>query len=664
MAFRRNLLLAFLLPLAACSRGSTAAPSPPAEPEVARPAWQLLVERISRSGARSFLAMGVDGTFVAPLPGIPRDAVRVVPSPDGRTLATLRSTDDLLHLWLVDRDGSNARPLLEGVRVVDSVAWSPDGRRLVLEVSTLTESSDVWVMDADGTGAVNLTPDPKPAIFYDRAPAWSPDGSRIAFSSNRSGTTRLWVMGADGGNPAQVVPPEVLASERTPAWSPDGALIAFVAEGADGAGIGVVRPDGTGYRFFPAPSDAASPEWLPDGRIVFTDRRTGDFEIHALDPATGATTNLTNHRDHDVRAVVLRHVAPAAWLGLAAPVRHGVRQGSAPGLAVADLDADGQADLAVLSPAIPEIQLFRGAGSGVLAPFGSLESSADALELAASNVTLEPAPDLVVLHRTSLSVYRGGPDGPGLPTRIGLLGDGHGMALADLDRNGVDDLAVIVDRPGGGFHLDVFTANGLDELVFDLDLATDFTDAGRPCAGDVTGDGPVDLVVLTGAAAAPVLLLTGRGDVTFDAPVVAATGVAPDRQTVPVCADLDGDGRSDLVLLQPGQARGLALLPWRGSSFGAATVLDVTASAVGTADLDRDGDVDLVVASPGERRLLFLRNRGDGRLAAPVEIPLGGAPAQLLVADVDGDTWPDLVVSEADGSVAVLRNLRSSPAGG
>ena len=81
MAFRRSLLLACLLSLAACSRGSTP-PPPPEEPEVARPAWQLLVERISRSGARSFLAMGVDGTFVAPLPGIPRDAVRVVPSPD------------------------------------------------------------------------------------------------------------------------------------------------------------------------------------------------------------------------------------------------------------------------------------------------------------------------------------------------------------------------------------------------------------------------------------------------------------------------------------------------------------------------------------------------------------------------------------------------------
>jgi hypothetical protein len=131
-----------------------------------------------------------------------------------------------------------------------------------------------------------------------------------------------------------------------------------------------------------------------------------------------------------------------------------------------------------------------------------------------------------------------------------------------------------------------------------------------------------------------------------------------DRQTVPLCADLDGDGRTDLVLLQPGLDRGLSVLPWRGSSFGPATLLDVAGSSVAAADLDRDGDVDLLVASPARRSLLFLRNLGDGRFATPVEIPLGGVPSRLAVADVDGDTWPDVVVLESDGWVSVLRNLR------
>ena len=660
----RGFLLAFLSFAGSCTSGSGAPPPTPVpEPDVTRPAWRLLVERVQPGGARAFVAMGADGTFVERLAGIPADATMVTPSPDGRTLAYLRATDDLLHLWLVDRDGSNARPLLAGARTVARMAWSPDGRRLVLESSSLDETADIFVVNADGTGLANLTPDPKPAILYDRDPAWSPDGARIAFTSNRSGTTRLWVMNADGSGPAPVFPPGVIASEHAPAWSPDGDQIAFVVEEAGGAGIGVARPDGTGYRLFPAPHGARDPTWLPDGRVAFTDRRMGNFEIQAIDLASGAETNLTNHRDEDLRVTILRHVEPPAWRGLAAPVRLTVRQGGAPGMAAADLDADALTDLAILSPAIPEIQLFRGAGSGGFMPFGSLELGADALEVATGTVTLDPAPDLVVLRRNTLAVYRGGPVGPGVPSELGLVGDAHGMSLADLDRNGTADVAVVVDRPGSGFHLGVFTVNGLDELVFVLDAATDFTGAGRLCAGDVTGDGATDLVVLSSSTVAPALLFPGRGDVTFDAPFVAATGLTADRETVPLCTDIDGDGRSDLVSIRPGQPGGLSLLRWRGGSFGPPLVLDVPASGAGAADLDRDGDVDLVVAVPVSKGLLFLRNLGDGRFATPLTIPLGRTPAQVLVADLDGDTWPDVAVTEAEGSVAVLRNQRAGPGG-
>jgi FG-GAP-like repeat len=92
-------------------------------------------------------------------------------------------------------------------------------------------------------------------------------------------------------------------------------------------------------------------------------------------------------------------------------------------------------------------------------------------------------------------------------------------------------------------------------------------------------------------------------------------------------------------------------------------VLEVTGTSLGAADLDRDGDVDLVVGNGADRTLLFLRNRGDGRFASPVEIPLGRTPTQVLIADVDGDTWPDVVVAEAEGSVAVLRNRRTGAGG-
>jgi hypothetical protein len=661
---RHALLLAGIAALAACSRSSPA-PTPPAqeEAELARPAWQLLVERVTSAGRRSFVAMTPDRTFVAPVPGVPPDTLRVAPSPDGRTLALLRPSDGLVHLWLVDRSGENLRPLLAGLATVGGVSWSPDGKRLAVEVTDLDVTADIWVLDADGSGATNLTPDPRPAVWYDRTPAWSPDGARVAFSSNRSGTTRLWVMGADGTAPRQVVPASLAAAEHLPAWSADGTTIAFVTETADGAGIGVVHPDGTGHRLFPAPFEASDPAWLPDGRIAFADRRTADFEIHLLDPVTGAATNLTRHVDHDLRASVLRYVPPPTWRGLATAVRQGA--GSSPaGLAAADLDADGAVDVAALAPADAAIRILRGDGRGALTPLGTLDTSPAAREIAAGPVDHDGAGDLVILEQDAIALHRGSTGGPGIAERATLLGPATGMAVADLDRDGLLDVSVVVERPGSGFHLGVYRVDGADRLIFNVDMPTDFTGAGRLCAGDVTGEGSIDLVILTSRADAPALLLPGRGDVTFAAPEVAWAASPLDTEAVPLCADLDGDGRADLALLRPGRSPGITVLPSLGSSFGTGRIIDVSAIDLAAGDLDRDGDVDLVVALGSRNGLLFLRNLGDGRFATPVEIALGTAPARVLVTDLDGDRWPDVVVAEREGSIAVLRNLGGAVQGG
>ncbi len=646
-----------LLALSACGGSSPAAPGPDPlpEPEVVRPEWRLLVERVSPGGTRSFVAATPDHAFVEPLAWIPADTLRVEPAPDGRTLALVRAVEGTVQVWLAGRHGSS-RLLLDGLTAVDGLCWSPDGRRLAVSVSTPDDLADVWVVNADGTGTVNLTPDPKPAVFQDRDPAWSPDGARIAFTSNRSGTTRLWLMEADGSSPRRVFPDTVVASERQPAWSPDGTRLAFLSASETGAGVAVSRVDGSGLQVFTSPFAAASPTWLPDGRVAFSDRRTGDLEIHALDPATGVLANLTGHRDHDLRATVLRRADPPAWQGFEAPVRHPLPAGPGTALAVGDLDADGRADVTVLTPALPGIRLLRGTGGGGLALLGSLESTAGALDLAAGRVSLDAATDLVALEGDALALYRGGPVGPGVAERIGLAGEARGMAVVDLGRSGRDVVAVVVERPGSGFHLGVYAAGGDDVLLWNLDLATDFQGAGRTCSGDFTGEGFADLVVVTGSAAAPLVLLPGHGDVTFDAPRAAGADLVADRLALPVCADLDGDGRADLAVLRPGVAAGLSLLPARGSAFGPAVALPLAALDVAAADLDRDGDVDLVLVPASGTGLLFLRNLGDGRFAAAVSLAPGLAAARLRAADLDGDGWPDLLVMESGGGVAVLRN--------
>ncbi|MFQ5710756.1 MAG: TolB family protein, partial [Candidatus Geothermarchaeales archaeon] len=102
-------------------------------------------------------------------------------------------------------------------------AWSPDGRRIAFS-SDRMESVDIWVVDADWGNLRRLTRDRS----TDSWPTWSPDGSKIAFTSHRSGNYDIWVMDANGKNKVQLTTDP--AWDMDPAWSPDGKKIAFTSD--------------------------------------------------------------------------------------------------------------------------------------------------------------------------------------------------------------------------------------------------------------------------------------------------------------------------------------------------------------------------------------------------------------------------------------------------
>ena len=108
---------------------------------------------------------------------------------------------------------------------------SPDGARVAFVATTLSEERDeylsnIWVADADGGGAPRrFTAGPK----RDRDPRWSPDGTRLAFVSEREGKKKgqLYVMRADGGEPVRLT--DLRNGVTNPVWSPDGARLCFVS---------------------------------------------------------------------------------------------------------------------------------------------------------------------------------------------------------------------------------------------------------------------------------------------------------------------------------------------------------------------------------------------------------------------------------------------------
>ncbi len=144
---------------------------------------------------------------------------------------------------------------------------------------------EIYVMDADGTDLVRLTTD----AWVQIAPvtevaslAWSPDGTRIAFITNRIGARQIFVMNADGTGLVRLT--DHLVGNGAPAWSPDGRQIAFTSRHFGNDEIFVINADGTELvnRTY-HPADDANPVWSPDGRrIAFTSNRSGNNEIYMM----------------------------------------------------------------------------------------------------------------------------------------------------------------------------------------------------------------------------------------------------------------------------------------------------------------------------------------------------------------------------------------------
>jgi Tol biopolymer transport system component len=147
-------------------------------------------------------------------------------------------------------------------------------------------NGDIYVVNADGSGQTRLTR--HPAEEYD--PAWSPDGTKIAFSRFTGGRYQIFLMNPDGSAAAQLTRGQGAASDA--AWSPDGTRIAFTrCRGS--CDVYVINADGTGERRLTRgdPPGEQSPTWSPDGRrIAFVDING----LFVMDTQGGAWQRLTD----------------------------------------------------------------------------------------------------------------------------------------------------------------------------------------------------------------------------------------------------------------------------------------------------------------------------------------------------------------------------------
>lgn len=227
-------------------------------------------------------------------------ATDVAVSPDGTRIAFVAPSDGGTDIFVANRDGTGIRRLTTTQESDDQPAWSPDGTRIAFHRwAYIGTPHDVWVMNADGTGATNLTAD---LPGEQRAPTWSPrlaDGTtRIAFAHVGRGAqgyvkARLYTMRDDGEDKRAITPDADERMDDAPAWSPDGRTIAFVRTGGEVMGdVWLVDADGANPRALMAedpPFDQRTPSWSPDGALVaFTSaheiigNRAGDWQVYTV----------------------------------------------------------------------------------------------------------------------------------------------------------------------------------------------------------------------------------------------------------------------------------------------------------------------------------------------------------------------------------------------
>jgi len=236
------------------------------------PTWSPDGSRIAfasdRSGNDNFeiYSMNADGTDVVRLTNFA--GWDLFPSWSGTKIAFERWLDTLeegaLEIFVMNEDGTGPVNVTNNVDFARAPSLSSDGGRIVFQTDRdfdvdFTEiDPEIFVMNADGTDPVNLTNTDE---AFDGLPEWSPDGSRIAFQSNRTGAggdgagdTEVFVMDADGSNVVKVT------RGGCAAWSPDGSHLVICRD----RHIYSIAVDGTDLkRLTDHPFEDAWPAWRP-----------------------------------------------------------------------------------------------------------------------------------------------------------------------------------------------------------------------------------------------------------------------------------------------------------------------------------------------------------------------------------------------------------------
>jgi Tol biopolymer transport system component len=249
--------------------------------------WRVPFSMATGQATGEPAALGSLGAGIGRHPSLARDGKHIAYS----ALALVS------NLWAVRMSGGGhgtagaPRGLTTGTARANRPAFSPDGSHIAFDRWQPGTNPDVWVMDREGHDAAPVTTDRD----VDTTPSFLPDGQGIAFLRTRNGRAEPWSVGVKGGDESPLA--KLDQDVQFLRLSPDGKRMAFDAKGEQGGTrIWLAAADGSGVRALTAEADGLSyPVWSPDGsRLATQGRRGEDVDVMLLPLDSGVPTRLTS----------------------------------------------------------------------------------------------------------------------------------------------------------------------------------------------------------------------------------------------------------------------------------------------------------------------------------------------------------------------------------